>query len=98
MRGTSSDLLQVEERSAHVLANLLPHAVGEEERFKFGRQGEMEGSPTDTSMDDVHEEESHNMEVEEGTASEDDGEEINVDDEDEGTREGGNSPSSSESR
>ena len=56
------------------------------------------GSPMDTSMDNVHEEESCNMEVEEGTVSEDDREEINVDDEDKGTREGGNSRGSSRSR
>ena len=31
VRGTSSDLLQAEERSAHVLANLIPHAIGDEE-------------------------------------------------------------------
>ena len=48
-------------------------------------------------MDDVQEEESCHTEVEEGTASEDDREEIDMDDEDEGSREGGNSPCSSES-
>ena len=51
----------------------------------------------DTSMDDVCEEESCDVEVEEGTVSEDDREEIDADNEDEGTREGGNSPCSSKS-
>ena len=97
VRGTSSDLSQAEERSACALANLIPHTIGEEEQLKSGRCGETEGSPVDTSMDDVCEEESCNMKVEEGPASEDDREEIDTDDEDEGTREGGNSPGSSES-
>ena len=61
VRGTSSDLSQAEERSACVLANLFPHAIGEEEQLKFGRCREIEGSPMDTSMDNVHEEESCNM-------------------------------------
>ena len=50
----------------------------------------MEGSPTDTSMDDVCEEEPHNTDAEEH------GEEVDADDEDEGERVGG-SPCSSES-
>ena len=67
VRGTSSDLSQAEERAACVLANLIPGTVGEEKQLKSWRHGETEGSPMDTSMDDVCKEESHNTEVEERT-------------------------------
>ena len=52
----------------------------------------------DTSMDNVHEEESCDTDVEEGTVSKNDREEVGMDDEDERTREDGNRPSSFESR
>ena len=81
-----------------MLANLVPCAIGEEETLMFRKCGETEGSPTGTSMYDVYTEESHNMEVEDGTVNEDDREEIDADDEDEGTREGSNSSCSSEFR
>ena len=96
VRGTTSDLLQAEERLAHVLANLILHPIGEEEQLKFRECRGMEGSPTDTSMDDVCKEEPRDMDAEEGAPSEDNGEEVNVDDEDKGVRVG-DSPCSSES-